>query len=143
MRSTTVSKVGSQTLQILDTCGLLHVGCGGDLVVGQGVVVISMATSAAADSRVTYTRGEILGRAGFSALRYVASVTIDPAILKESSAVSQSASHGDELTLSGTHIKRGERAVVDFVPDEQDAKDILAQIKTARVQRRSGCSDDP
>ena len=134
-----------QTLQILDAAGLAHAGAGDDLEQarrpvytgrpGQVVAVISVATSAAAESRATLTRGEIRGRPGVSPLKYEANVTLDPATfatLKKAAIASRSPSTEDELTLFGKPIKRGERTAVDFVPDEQHVRDVLADITTAR-----------
>lgn len=42
------------------------------------VAMLSVAISAAPESRATYTHGEIKGRPGVDALKYAADVTVDP-----------------------------------------------------------------
>jgi poly-gamma-glutamate capsule biosynthesis protein CapA/YwtB (metallophosphatase superfamily) len=136
-----------QTSNILDHEGLLHAGSGDDLLRAEApvyvgtsprrVAVIAVTTSAASESRATYAQGEILGRPGVNALRYVPDVTADPltfATLQKSKIAAQPAPGDDrnQLNLSGTTIKRGPKTIVRFVPNERDIGDILAQIKLAR-----------
>ena len=136
-----------QTSDILDHEGLLHVGSGEDLLRAEApvylgasprrVAVVAVTTSAASASRATYPQGEILGRPGVNVLRYVPDVTADPltfATLQKSKIATQAAPDSDpnQLTLSGTTIKKGPKTIVNFVPNERDMNDILAQIKLAR-----------
>jgi poly-gamma-glutamate capsule biosynthesis protein CapA/YwtB (metallophosphatase superfamily) len=140
-----------QTGEILDREGLLHAGSGADLsqadmplYIGTAphrVAVIAIATSAASESRATDTHGEIQGRPGVNAIRYVPDVTVDPltfATLQKSTIATQSAEkvgnpqRENQITVAGTVIKKGPRTVVDFVPNEVDMENFLAQIKLAK-----------
>jgi poly-gamma-glutamate synthesis protein (capsule biosynthesis protein) len=131
-----------QTVQILDHAGLLHAGAGEDLAqagtpvfVGTNpkrIAMIGVAVSAGAESRATFSRGEILGRPGVNALRYVPDVTVDARtfeILKRLSANPGD----DQLIVSGSRIKKGSQTAVEMVADEGDAKRILDRIRAARA----------
>jgi poly-gamma-glutamate capsule biosynthesis protein CapA/YwtB (metallophosphatase superfamily) len=136
-----------QTWGILDHEGVLHAGSGENLqqamapvYVGAAprrVAVIAVTTSATSESRATSTQGEILGRPGVNVLRYSARVTVDPstfATLSASGILTHSAM-GDEpeqLTLSGTVIRKGQKTTVDFAGNEQDSNGLLEQIRLAR-----------
>ncbi len=141
----------NQTAEILDHAGLLHAGSGGDLsqaampvYIGAAphrVAVIAVATSATSESRATATQGEIQGRPGVNALRYVPDVTVDAltfATLQKSNIATSSAAgkddqkERDQITVAGTVIKRGPKTVVTFVPNELDLANLLAQIKLAK-----------
>lgn len=136
----------NQTSAILDSLGLLHTGSGSDLghartpvysgTAPHRVAVFAVATSAAPESRATFTRGEILGRPGVSALKYSVDVTLDPtafANLQKFPVAEKIATNGPEqFTLSGTTIKKGPRTVVQFVLDERDVSDILSRIRNSR-----------
>jgi poly-gamma-glutamate capsule biosynthesis protein CapA/YwtB (metallophosphatase superfamily) len=136
-----------QTWGILDHEGLLHAGAGDNLqqamapvYVGttpRRVAVIAVTTSATAESRATYTQGEILGRPGVNVLRYSPRVTVDPSTfvtLSGSRLQTHPATNHDpsELMLSGIVIRKGQKTTVEFVANEQDSNSILAQIKLAR-----------
>jgi poly-gamma-glutamate capsule biosynthesis protein CapA/YwtB (metallophosphatase superfamily) len=137
-----------QTRHILDEVGLLHAGSGDDLEEARApvyigtaaprrVAVISIAISAASESRATYAHGEILGRPGISTLKYAPDVTVDPgtfATLKKSPAAvpDEGNPSPDRLMLSGTPVKKGAQTVVEFVPDNSDADDIFSRIRIAR-----------
>jgi poly-gamma-glutamate synthesis protein (capsule biosynthesis protein) len=138
-----------QTQEVLHHVGLLHAGSGNDLqqagaLAGIGaaprrVAVIAVTTSAAAESRATYAKDEILGRPGVNAIRYSPDVTVDAATfatLKNSAIAAKPAPGEDpnELTVSGTVIKKGPKTVVTFTPDERDVQDVLARVKAARSQ---------
>jgi len=136
-----------QTQDILDDVGLLHVGAGADLRVARSAValgasprrvaVIAVTTSASSESRATNTNGEILGRPGVNAIRYSPDVTVDSAtfeILKKLPSTAPHEPGGDtnRLLVSGTPIKRGDKTVVKFLPDERDVQEVLEQVKFAR-----------
>jgi poly-gamma-glutamate capsule biosynthesis protein CapA/YwtB (metallophosphatase superfamily) len=138
-----------QTEQILDSAGLLHVGVGLDLQAARSpvifgapprrVAVIAVTTSASSESRATNSAGEIRGRPGVNAIRYSPDVTVDPAtfeILKKlpSTAPGEPGSDRYRLIVSGTPIKRGQKTVVKFSPDERDVQEVLEQVKFARSQ---------
>ena len=135
-----------QTKQILDREGLRIVGIGESLDQAQApvflgtsprrVAIIAVSTSASAESRATHSRGEILGRPGVNVLRYSPDVTVDPAtfaILQRSPIATASGNH-DQLTLSGTTIKKGAHTKVEFVPNNDDLREILAQVRLARSE---------
>ena len=136
-----------QTLGILDHEGVLHAGSGENLqqamapvYVGEAprrAAVIAVTTSATSESRATYTQGEILGRPGVNVLRYSARVTVDPstfATLSGAGIGTHSAAGDDpnQLIMSGTVIRKGQKTTVEFVGNEQDSNDVLAQIRVAR-----------
>jgi len=136
-----------QTWGILDHEGVLHAGSGESLeqamapvYVGAAprrVAVIAVTTSATSESRATYTQGEILGRPGVNVLRYSPRVTVDPstfATLSGSGIGAHSATSNDpnQVILSGTVIRKGQKTTVEFVGNEQDSNDVLAQIRVAR-----------
>jgi poly-gamma-glutamate capsule biosynthesis protein CapA/YwtB (metallophosphatase superfamily) len=136
-----------QTWEILDHEGVLHAGSGENLqqamapvYVGAAprrVAVIAVTTSATSESRATSTQGEILGRPGVSVLRYSPRVTVDPstfATLRGSGIGTHSAKSDDpnQLILSGTVIRKGQKTTVEFVGTEQDSNGVLAQIRLAR-----------
>jgi poly-gamma-glutamate capsule biosynthesis protein CapA/YwtB (metallophosphatase superfamily) len=136
-----------QTWGILDHEGVLHAGSGENLqqamapvYVGAAprrVAVIAVTTSVTSESRATSTQGEILGRPGVNALRYSPRVTVDPltfATLSGSGIGKLSATSDDpnQLILSGTVIRKGEKTTVEFVGNEQDSDGVLAQIGLAR-----------
>jgi poly-gamma-glutamate capsule biosynthesis protein CapA/YwtB (metallophosphatase superfamily) len=136
-----------QTQQLLDDEGLLHVGSGVDLQAARApvflgaaprrIAVVAVTTSASPESRATNPNGEILGRPGVSAIRYSPDVTVDSAtfeILKKlpSTAPHQAGGDPNRLLVSGTPIKRGEKTVVRFLPDERDVQEVLEQVKFAR-----------
>ena len=138
-----------QTQAVLDHEGLLYAGCGNNLqeagapagigAAPRRVTVIAVTTSAEAESRATYAQGEILGRPGVNAIRYSPDVTVDAATfvtLKNSAIAAKPAPGADpnELTLSGTVIKKGPKTVVAFTPDERDVQDVLGRVKAARSQ---------
>jgi poly-gamma-glutamate capsule biosynthesis protein CapA/YwtB (metallophosphatase superfamily) len=136
-----------RTGRILSEKGLAHAGAGIDLgmarravMVGtrpRRVALIAVSTSVLPEQRATATRGEIHGRAGVSTLNYTASVTADPAtylaLTQVAAASGQPPSPGDELKLSGTTIRKGNRTEVDFLADPRDIDDILAEITRARA----------
>jgi poly-gamma-glutamate capsule biosynthesis protein CapA/YwtB (metallophosphatase superfamily) len=139
-----VDAVG-QTELFLDRSGLLHAGTGEDLATASAAVfagtaprrvaMIAVAISASPESRATPLRGEILGRPGVNALRYSPDVTADAATfatLRRSPAAA--AKTGDnQLTVSGTTIKRGARTAVEMIADEGDTQRILAEVRRARA----------
>jgi len=136
-----------QTQQILEGAGLLHVGGGSDLQAARSpvdlgaaprrIAVIAVTTSASSESRATNSNGEILGRPGLNAIRYSPDITVDSAtfeILKKLPSTAPRGAGGDpnRLLISGTPIKRGEKTVVKFSPDERDVQELLEQVKSAR-----------
>jgi poly-gamma-glutamate capsule biosynthesis protein CapA/YwtB (metallophosphatase superfamily) len=142
------------TEDILSRQGLFHVGSGNNLQLAgtpvsvgappRCVAVIAVTTSANAESRATYTQGEILGRPGVNALRYSPQVTADHSAfssLKRSPLATSlgpsSASGRNQLMLSGTVITEGQKTAVDFVPNDRDLQGILGQVRLAR----SKCGD--
>jgi poly-gamma-glutamate capsule biosynthesis protein CapA/YwtB (metallophosphatase superfamily) len=135
-----------QTQEILAHQGLRHAGSGDSLErarvpvsfgeAPRRVSVIAITTSASAESRATYSRGEILGRPGVNALRYSPDVTVDPstfATLQRSPIATKSAAP-NQLIISGTTIKKGSKTSVEMIPNEQDLQDILDQVRLARTQ---------
>lgn len=138
-----------ETGGILDRVGLLHAGCGTELAKaraplaigapGRHVALVSVATSSSAESRATFTRGEIRGRPGLSPLRYTADITVDPSTfdtLKETLAVTAPSAVSDahdRLEISGTAIKKGAKTIIEFVSDPGDEKEILETVRAARV----------
>jgi poly-gamma-glutamate capsule biosynthesis protein CapA/YwtB (metallophosphatase superfamily) len=139
-----------QTRALLHNNDLLQVGSGNNLEeagaavnIGNGpssVSIIAVTTSASAESRATYTEGEISGRPGVNVLRYSPQVTVDHssfAILKKSPFAKQMPADGtgqNRLTLSGTVITEGDKSTVAFVRNDQDAQHILNQVKQARLK---------
>lgn len=136
-----------QTLRIFQNAGLAHTGCGDDLgqarralVLGdrpRRVAVIAVASSVSGASRAAPTRGDIQGRAGVSSLRYVPDITVDAktfATLRQSFLQMQMdvGNRDDVVMLSGTPIKKGERTVVEVLPNEQDVADIVAEVQRVR-----------
>jgi poly-gamma-glutamate capsule biosynthesis protein CapA/YwtB (metallophosphatase superfamily) len=136
-----------QTQHILDHVGLSHVGNGMDLQTARSpvsigaaprhVAVIAVTTSASSESRATDSKGEILGRPGVNAIRYSPDVTVDSATfatLKKlpTAAANEPGVNPGRLVLSGMLIKRGEKTVVKFSPDERDVQSVLEQVKHAR-----------
>jgi poly-gamma-glutamate capsule biosynthesis protein CapA/YwtB (metallophosphatase superfamily) len=135
-----------QTQEILNHQGLRHAGSGDDLDRARAPVsfgeaprrvsVIAITTSASAESRATYSRGEILGRPGVNALRYSPDVTVDPstfATLQRSPIATKSAAP-NQLIISGTIVKKGLKTSVEMIPNEQDLQDVLEQVRLARSQ---------
>jgi poly-gamma-glutamate capsule biosynthesis protein CapA/YwtB (metallophosphatase superfamily) len=136
-----------RTREILDHEGLRYTGAGDDLqqamapsYVGttpRRVAVIALTTSAAPESRATSTQSGILGRPGVNVLRYSARVTVDAstfATLKNSRIDTNSvtAENRNQLMLSGTIINKGPNTAVEFVANERDTNEQLAEIKSAR-----------
>jgi poly-gamma-glutamate capsule biosynthesis protein CapA/YwtB (metallophosphatase superfamily) len=136
-----------QTWRLLDHAGVLHAGSGENLqqamapvYVGTAprcVAVIAVTTSATSESRATYTQGEIVGRPGVNVLRYSPRVTVDPSTFATLSGLglgmhSTPSDNPNQLILSGTVIRKGQKTTVEFVGNEPDSNDIVEQIRLAR-----------
>jgi poly-gamma-glutamate synthesis protein (capsule biosynthesis protein) len=135
------------TSRILNAAALLHAGTGANLSqaraptfagVPQRIALISVSASSSPQSRATIARADIAGRPGLNPLRFTAHITVDAATfqtLKGSvAALNAGPPAGDrELTMFGTPIKKGDRTIVEFSVDENDEREILDEIKTARA----------
>jgi len=135
------------TMRILSAAGLLHAGTGTDLAqarapvyagVPRRLALISVTSSSLPEARATATRADVRGRPGVNPLRYAADITVDAGTfqtLKNSIATLNAGppARADELTMFGTPIRKGERTAVSFTVDENDEREILDEIKTART----------
>jgi poly-gamma-glutamate capsule biosynthesis protein CapA/YwtB (metallophosphatase superfamily) len=138
-----------QTSTILERAGLHPSGSGRELAQARSplylgsrdhnrIAVLSVATSTSAEARATFSHGEIVGRAGISAIRYTPDVTLDPTTfstlrLSNAAAREGAPSDADHFMLSGTPVRKGERTQVEFVPDPEDCADLFSRIRTAHA----------
>jgi capsule synthesis protein PGA_cap len=102
------------------------------------LALISVTSSSLPEARATATRADVRGRPGVNPLRYAADITVDAGTfqtLRNSIATLNAGppAGADELTMFGTPIRKGDRTAVSFTVDENDERDILDAIKTARL----------
>jgi len=138
----------AQTAQLLVRAGIYHAGTGEDLAAARApifvgtaprrVAMIAVAASASPESRATPSRGDIMGRAGVSALRYTPDVEVDTstfATLQKSPLTTPEVKPSDnQLIISGRTIKKGERTSVEIRADTRDTDQILERIRQAHDQ---------
>jgi poly-gamma-glutamate capsule biosynthesis protein CapA/YwtB (metallophosphatase superfamily) len=141
-----------ETNGILDSLGIVHAGSG--MTLGQArapgyfqtavgrVAMISTASSFSPMARAANPRPDIKGRPGLSSLRWTRVLHLDAPSYASLKNLAMSVNTNpnapplkdDEMNVFGMRVKAGDKNRTELVANEQDVKDILEWVKSARRQ---------
>jgi poly-gamma-glutamate synthesis protein (capsule biosynthesis protein) len=138
--------------RILDDVGLMHAGTGSSLAEARApayfqtpvgrVAMIATASTFTPISRAGHPRGETKARPGLSPLRWTREVYLDPAaygslksaVASMNSIPTPNLFTDEQMNLFGTTFKKSNNNHVEYVVNETDTEEILAQVRSARRQ---------